>query len=146
MSKVATIFSLLHDLSRDELQEVMIHGMVQLFRHPISSPITPSPAVLEAVPEAPGAPMKSGKAKKLSKKAMKALQESGAAVADAIASPVEPKAKKILSPEHLAALKAGREKRAAEKAAEKASTTGGAAEVVETAVESIQTVVETTSE
>jgi len=114
MSKVATVFALLHDLSREELQEVMLHGMVQLCRHPLGTSITPSSTVLEALP---GAPIKSQPTKKLSKKALKALKESGVSAADAIAVAAEQKPKKILSPEHLAALKAGREKRAAEKAA-----------------------------
>jgi len=137
MSKVATVFALIHDLSREELQEVMLHGMARLCRHPLGTSITPSSTVLEALPGAPGAPSKAQPTKKLSKKAMKALQESGASAADAIASAAEPKSKKILSPEHLAALKAGREKKAAEKAAAASGVAPAAEEAIEQTTEQI---------
>ncbi len=69
-------------------------------------------------PKAPNAPKKIKRTKSLSSEDKEALKESGADAAKAIEAE---KPKRVLSPEHLEKLKAGREVAKARKAAEKAA-------------------------
>jgi hypothetical protein len=78
-------------------------------------------ALIEEVKGAPNAPKKVKKVKVVPMDDKNAAKEAGIDAAKAIESAAEEKPKKVLSPEHLAKLKAGREVAKAKKAAEKAA-------------------------
>jgi hypothetical protein len=74
-------------------------------------------------PKAPNAPRKVKRAKSLANEDKESLKESGSDAAKAIEAAASPeKTKRVLSPEHLAKLKAGREVAKARKAAEQAAS------------------------